>query len=928
MFKSINPYNFLQNNPTLIGASAHDIDEGEYVEYLGDFVRVDNSIISGNQQNQIISSFHPSADLDNSGNLHISWLNNQQNSQYKSTTALIYSKLDITTNRLDGVPEGLIFDASRTQFGPNSVIITNNYPDIASQGLGFQSLATSNIMQSHISWLGLDNNSNEQIYYQRFDFQNSLPGSQNPILQVTNWSSEKLQSNHIPSLTSMNGITSLVWDDYFDCETEIIKTSTSICHVQFMERNVNLNLINTNNHTNEIYPGEFIDFNISVDTNLLSIPSNSDETVKLEFNTLNSPWNVSVEFSSNNTKIYNGDLLFIEAGDTVYLKCRVTAPSIYQVIANESVDINFIGQIIDYPLVQSNLKINADLKINSSLLLQNDVLITTIKQGESTLIPINITSDSNVIETFSFSVDSTSIGNFAMVSFTSSEYLGPSETITRYLEVSTANAIQPGYYAITIQSNSVYVNPNITYNITTYVEIIPKIEDHVILQIDEYNPYFEAGECKFIQFNATKLYGDGGLFFDIDGAGDIRVSNPGEIWTYDIKTVMTTNQSVYYGPWIHSHQTPGPNISIYLCSPVNPKEGSLNSFKLNAYWQGYGDKLGSLEFYTINYSPATWSIDEPTDGDKFDSYYLNITGQLLNNQHSGDVKFEASLTPQILLFSNEDKLSMQELEIYDFEVLQSEGNFILQLNSSSELLSGFTSNLTIYLKISDEKAINTFELNLIYFPDSDEDGYSDDVDEFPLDPNEWIDSDGDGVGDNSDDLPNDADETFDSDGDGVGDNSDVFPEDSSEWSDIDGDGVGDNLDYNPYDPEIETIQDTIDKVKSEDGQTSSNQLILLLGIILVILLTIILILLVIITRGKTDSVSSRMLNSAIIEDSLFEEIESKPQTTPDISMMSNAGIKGDYEWLNFNGVMYYRRIGHVVEWVAWEAPKMVDLSEV
>ena len=78
-------------------------------------------------------------------------------------------------------------------------------------------------MQSHISWLGLDNNSNEQIYYQRFDFQNSLSGSQNPILQVTNWSSEKLQSNHIPSLSSINGITSLVWDDYFDCSLKSLK---------------------------------------------------------------------------------------------------------------------------------------------------------------------------------------------------------------------------------------------------------------------------------------------------------------------------------------------------------------------------------------------------------------------------------------------------------------------------------------------------------------------------------------------------------------------------------------------------------------------------------------------------------------------------------------------------------------------------------
>ena len=930
MIKSIDAYNFLQNNPSFIGTPAHDIVNNSYVEFIGDFVRINNSIISDNNQNHTISSFHPSADLDPNGELHISWLSNQQNSQHYSSSELIYSILDISTNRIDGVPEGLIFDTSRTLFGPNSATITNNYPTSDSQGLGYQSLTHSNFMQTHISWLGLDNNSTEQIYYQSFDFKNNILNNQSEILQVTNWSSEKLQYNHVPSLTSVNGITYLAWDDYYNCETEIIKNSTSLCHVRFIEKNINLDLINPTNHTNQIYPGEFIEFNISMDTNLLSIPSNSDEIVKLEFNRLNSPWNMTVEFSSNSTTISDGDLLFIEAGSTVYLNCRVTAPSIYQATTSESIEINFIGQIKDYPMIQSNLTINTDLIINSSLLLQNDVLITTIKQGESTLIPINITSNSNVIETFSFSIDSTSIGNYGMISFTPSEYLGPSETVTRYLDVSTTNAIQPGYYAITIHSNSVYVNPNITYNITTYLEIIPKIEDHVVLQIDEYNPYFESGECKFIQFNATKLYGDGSLFFDIDGAGDIQVSNPGEIWTYDIKTVMTTNQSVYYGPWIHSHQTPGPNISIYLCSPVNPKEGNLNSFQLNAYWQGFEDNLGSLEFYTINYSPAIWSIDEPNDGDKFDSNYLNITGQLLNNQHSGDVKFEVSLTPQILLFSTEDKLSMQELEIYDFEVLQSEGNFTLQLNASSELLSGFTSNLTIYLKISDEKTINTFELNLIYFPDSDGDGYSDDVDVFPSNPNEWIDTDGDGVGDNSDEFPNNVDEIADSDGDGVGDNSDIFPENNSEWSDLDGDGVGDNFDYNPYDPEIQSAQDTNDESKSnDDNEIFSNELVLFFGVTLIIMLTIILALLVIIARGKRDTISSNMINNAIIEDSLFEEIEKEElKTTPDSSIMSNAGIKGDYEWLNFNGVMYYRRIGHVVEWVAWEAPTMVDLSEV
>ena len=113
--------------------------------------------------------------------------------------------------------------------------------------------------------------------------------------------------------------------------------------MRFIEKNINLHLINSSNQTNQIYPGGVIEFNISIDTNLLSIPSNNDEIVKLEFNRLISPLNMTVEFSSNGTTIYDGNLLFIEAGSTVYLNCRVTAPSIYQATISESVEINFIG---------------------------------------------------------------------------------------------------------------------------------------------------------------------------------------------------------------------------------------------------------------------------------------------------------------------------------------------------------------------------------------------------------------------------------------------------------------------------------------------------------------------------------------------------------------------------------------------------------
>jgi len=59
--------------------------------------------------------------------------------------------------------------------------------------------------------------------------------------------------------------------------------------------------------------------------------------------------------------------------------------------------------------------------------------------------------------------------------------------------------------------------------------------------------------------------------------------------------------------------------------------------------------------------------------------------------------------------------------------------------------------------------------------DTDGDGYNDNSDDFPNDPNEWLDTDGDGFGDNGDAFPNNSNEWKDSDGDGYGDNSDDFP---------------------------------------------------------------------------------------------------------------------------------------------------------
>lgn len=117
-----------------------------------------------------------------------------------------------------------------------------------------------------------------------------------------------------------------------------------------------------------------------------------------------------------------------------------------------------------------------------------------------------------------------------------------------------------------------------------------------------------------------------------------------------------------------------------------------------------------------------------------------------------------------------------------------------------------------------------------YDGDIDNDGYLNEDDQFPLNPDEWIDADQDGIGDNldSDDdndgipdidvnwaenyiiqdlFPNDPNESTDFDRDGIGDNSDpdddndgytdsedAFPYNPYEWLDSDNDSIGNNED--------------------------------------------------------------------------------------------------------------------------------------
>ena len=141
-----------------------------------------------------------------------------------------------------------------------------------------------------------------------------------------------------------------------------------------------------------------------------------------------------------------------------------------------------------------------------------------------------------------------------------------------------------------------------------------------------------------------------------------------------------------------------------------------------------------------------------------------------------------------------------------------------------------------YYQDDDENNNNVNDGSQNQNDDSDGDGYNDNIDKFPNNPNEWKDSDDDGTGDNSDDFPNDECATNDMDDDGKPDsikencNTSLIEDD-----DIDGDGYNNTIELllgtnpnspssRPLDYDRDGIPDGVDDDIDNDGMNNTVDL--------------------------------------------------------------------------------------------------------
>jgi len=515
------------------------------------------------------SSHFPAILTDSFDNVHLSWLDNYNESQGET---VMYTRLNHTHDtHPDGFPlnsiASAIFDPweivpvtewQSDKLGPNSPLIPGfGMPPAFANDLG---------SGAHMGWsdtnkCSKDGNSNRYTLC----YVHVLTG----LVDISLACDDKIQAN--PNIEGYP----------YDCPAD----SETFYHT--------------------IQPGDLTTFNLTIANPTPGPTELVKDTFTVTVDGVPNNWTATLFFTTNNTPIFDSTPVFLEGGEIVPMYIRVRAPTIYQAKHDELAQITILATSFKDPAIRNQQTLLTLMDVVHGIELDTSHFQVDVEQGKSAVFSISIKNTGNVYDTFAFYDPSTLDGQneWALpfgwgIDFPMSISLDPGQSVTRNLKVTVPDSQDPGTFVIYLKGWSTG-EPVLSIDRGTFdvlelwINVSIRTTGNVVFDIGDTKQYVLPGECAAFPIQVTKHFTPGYIVFTTPGAPGEKPENFDLLtWRIQHWTVELDFSDWPGGPqsgdqekyWVQLNTVY--SVTAMMCAPFNATAGIGESITVRAHLDG------------------------------------------------------------------------------------------------------------------------------------------------------------------------------------------------------------------------------------------------------------------------------------------------------------------------------------------------------
>ena len=398
----------------------------------------------------------------------------------------------------------------------------------------------------------------------------------------------------------------VAWSDTDKCGTGPNNGAYTLCYSHVLTGQVDVMFEEGETYYHVIEPGEQTLYNLTINNTTPGPIDLVADTFSVNLSGIPLNWSANLFFAENHTAIFPETPIFLKGGESVRVYLRVRAPSIYQANHDELASIFVSAVSHKDPAIRSDRLTLTLMDVVHGIKLDTSHTQSDVEQGQTAIFSITITNTGNVHDSFDFYDPNTLLGQQEwllpfgwQVNFPMAVSLDPGQSVTKNLEVSVPTTQQPGTFAIYVKGWSrgepVKSIQKGTFDVLElWINVSIRSTGNIVFEIFDTSEYVLPGECAEYEIDVIKHFAPGNLVFTTPGAPDER---PAEIplnvwraehWTVDLDfSNAPGGNSVPMSEPRHWSQIDHPyTVSVVVCAPTNASAGLGPAVTVKAHLEG------------------------------------------------------------------------------------------------------------------------------------------------------------------------------------------------------------------------------------------------------------------------------------------------------------------------------------------------------